>query len=325
MFVVPSELFSDMTYYNVGTEAHPAGEEYTAQNTTQDVLGENPQRMKPRLYELLGMGDDDEEGPSIISLLRERLDQYTQWNREGNGAEISGHLDRSAYLRWGVDTCRNYFDGVGPDETFALEVLDVRDPMTWNWEIYGIRVGTLFDAYEFDVSLTQRGVTQRATVHFAWDDEADDLRAFSPCVNAEDAAAERAAAQAPPTQGAPASGAAVEQIRSLIAGYEMARREGSDTVFDYLHPVVVAFYGEDVCRNFYANEVGPDQTFAFGNEVAATGPAPYTYMPGGVTVGSANDVYSFQIETTIGGQSQQFTWRFALVDGALKTFQPCRR
>lgn len=328
MFVAPSELYSDMTYYNVGTEAHPAGEDYTAQNTRQDVLGANPQGMKPQIINLRGMGDD-EDGPTIIGLMRERLDDYAQWVSSGDGPGLDSHLDRSALLRWGEQRCTDYWNRVAPDPTFELEVLDARGPVTWDWEVYGLRVGTLFDAYEFDVNVTQGGVERQATVHFAWDEGAEDIRIFSPCVTPEEGAAEAAASQAPPSQpppaGAPASGAAVDQIRALIPGYEAARRAGSDDVFDYLHPVVMDYYGEDVCRDFYANTIQPDPTFAFGAETRVSGPAAYTYMPGGVTVGSADDVYSFVMDTTIGGATQPFTWRFALIEGKLKTFQPCRR
>jgi hypothetical protein len=321
-----------MTYYNVGTEAHPADQEYSAENTTQDVIGANPQGEKPFVWNVLNF-DEDPIPYADDSAFAQRVDDYVQWVAEGNGAELSGHLDRAAKLRWGEEKCDEYFSRVETDDTFAVDVREVRGPVTWDWEIYDIRVGTLYDAYEFDIDVTQRGATQQATVHFAWDDIADDIRIYSPCVTPDEAAAEVAAAQAPPT-GAPPGGAPtpatatgpdVDRIRSLIGGYERARREGSEMVFDYLHPVVVAYYGEDVCRDFYANVIAPDPTFAFGAETRVSGPAAYIYMPGGVTVGSADDVYSFVLDTTIGGQTQPFTWRFALVDGALKTFQPCSR
>jgi hypothetical protein len=331
MLVAPSELFSSTTYYNVGTEAHPAGEEYTAENTTQDVLGANPQEMKTVLYDLLGMPLSDAGTMQEIEQIRERVEDYVAWVREGNGAGISSHLDRSAVLRWGDETCSDYFNRIGPDATFGLEIIDARGPETWDWEIYGIKVGTLFDAYEFDLNLTQQGATQQITAHFAWDDEAEDIRVFSPCVSAEEAAAELAEASAPPGGGGapggtdPATGDEVDRILALLPGYELTRRNGDNSLFDYLHPVVVGFYGENVCRDFYANQIGPDPTFAFVNIGAGTGPASYTYMPQGVTVGTADGVYSFPIDTTIGGQTSQFTWRFTLVDGALKTFQRCER
>lgn len=330
MIVAPSELFSDELYFNVGTEAHPAGEEYTAENTTQDVVGINPQGMKPKLYNWLDLEPEDEEGEPIVDRLRLRVADYATWIRDGNGAELSSHLDRSATLRWGEETCNAYFSRVAPDPTFELEILDVREPATWDWSIYGIRVGTLFDAYEFDLNITQQGATTQTTAHYAWNEQESDIRIFSPCVTAEEAAAELAAAGgapgAVPTQSeGQTPGPDAEAIRALLPGYEQARRDGADILFDYLHPVVIAFYGEAVCRDFYANQIGPDPSFAFGAEVSATGPVAYTYAPGGVTVGSAENVYSFVIDTTIGGQMQQFTWRFALIDGALKTFQRCER
>ena len=334
LFVMPSELYSDMLYFNVGTEAHPAGEEYTPQNTTQDVLGDNPRGMKPQIYNWLDEYDD-EEGTPISELIRGRLGDYVDWVRTGNGEELSSHLDRSANLRWGEATCTDFFSAVGEDASFNLDVLDARGPVTWDWEIYGIRVGTLFDAYEFDVDLTQQGATSPVTAHFAWDEEAEDIRIFSPCVTADEAAAESAAAQAPPS-GAPsgaatpsggeqASGADVDRIRELMPAYEAARRNGDDSLYDFLHPVVIAHYGEVVCRDFYGNQIGPDPSFAFVSIGSVTGPETYAYMSQGEAIGTADDVYSFEIDTTIGTQTSPFTWRFALVDDQLKVFQRCER
>lgn len=335
VFVAPSELYSDGLYFNVGTEAHPAGQEYTPGNTRQDVLGTNPLDEKPQIYNWLDPEeyDDDEEGPP--SQLRVRLADYAQWVREGNGEQLNAHLDRSAKLRWGEEKCMDFFSRVAPDDSFALEILEVRDPTTWDWRIYGLSVGTLFDAYEFDVNLIQQGTTSQVTGHFAWDEEQEDIRIFSPCVTGEEGAAELAAAQAPPTgapggaasptTGSQASGPTVERIRELLPSYEVARRAGDDSLYDFLHPVVIAHYGEAVCRDFYANQIGPDPAFAFTGIGNVTGPETYTYVSQGETIGTADDVYAFKIDTTVGMQTSMFTWRFALIDDQLKVFQRCVR
>jgi hypothetical protein len=324
-FIVPVTWFTGPEIrFNVGTNVHTAGVEYAPDNVALDVLGETSLDDKPAFDPAL-IAYFAEHGQDTIELITARLPDWEQWVRSGNGAEVRSHLDQSAIEHWGADRCDQFFNNLGADDTFDLEVLDARGPVSWTWQIYGETVGTIRDAYEYDVSITQQGNTQEATVHFAWDDEKQDIRVFSPCITQAEATP-AAEVPPPPETGGGVTADAEEALRSGMAQFAEARRAGDgDGYLALLHPIVLQFFGEDTCSTFYTSQVGPDASFAFGNVASITGPAPYNYVTNnGTAVGTA-DAYSVVAETTTSGGTQTFTWHFALVDGDFKIFQTCAR
>ena len=107
---------------------------------------------------------------------------YAAAIRSGDGDWLFSHLHRTALSFYGVDTCRTWFDAIGADPTFALEIDSVSGPGPWTWAIYGDTIATIPDVYTASVSITQGGQTQDADIHLHWNAEAGALRVFSPCI-----------------------------------------------------------------------------------------------------------------------------------------------
>ncbi|HLB24484.1 MAG TPA: ABC transporter substrate-binding protein [Dehalococcoidia bacterium] len=320
-FVFPRELLGDGPLWRSTTNVHTAGVNYAPGNVTLDTIGaDSKEPLAPFIDFTAALPADGL--PDDQARLMVALQDYAAWVQQGNGDQLFSHLDETGKDHYGEETCADYFASVSEEPSFGFVVHSISGPAEWEWVYNNETVGSVPDAYTLNVTLLQRNVVHQADVHFALDDGGE-LRVFSPCV----------VASAPPTAAVPAGptpppgpSAEVEQtLRAGMGTYEAARKvKDSDTLFGLLHPVVLAFYGEDACRTFYNSGVGADPNFAFGAISSITGPAPYTYAPGGVTVGTA-DAYTIVVETTVSGQTQPVTWHFAIVDGQFKVLQPCGR
>jgi hypothetical protein len=118
-------------------------------------------------------------------------------------------------------------------------------------------------------------------------------------------------------------------IVAAMGQFAQARRTADGpALFGSLHSTVIAHYGEAACRDFYATQIGADPTFAFGPDPAISGPEPYTYVTGGVTIGTV-DAFKVIVDTTMQGQTQAFTWHVDIEgspgEDRVTWFQPCAR
>ncbi|MBI5288247.1 MAG: extracellular solute-binding protein [Chloroflexi bacterium] len=320
MFVIPGDLLGDGALWRAGANVHSAGVNYAPGNVTLDVLGaDSSQPLYPFIDFTAGLAAEDltDDQASLMFALQE----YAKWVQTGDGEQIVAHLDTTAIEHYGQQACTDFFGRVSEEPSFGFVVKSISGPAEWEWVYNNETVGTVPDAYTLEVSLLQRNVLRDADVHFALNDEGT-LRIFSPCV-----------APLPPTPAPeptptpnPADSPDAGIILAGLGQFAEARRAGNGAgYFDLLHPIVLSYYGEDVCRTFYTTQVGPDPTFVFAEPLSFAGPAPYAYATNaGVTIGTA-DAYAVVVDTTVQGQVQRITWHFAVVDGQFKIFQPCAR
>lgn len=200
LFLIPIELCGEGCLYNLGTNVHPVGEDYTPDNVALDVIGVDPTEPLRSPVDLRDEGGPEAspaaptstqaasataaptEAPDEASLISEALTAYAAATAAADGNYVVDHLDQSAIDHWGEEQCRAFFGGLAPDPTFAIEVITISGPAPWTWQIYGETIGTIPDAHTADIRLTQGGQTVQTQAHFAWDDAAGKLRVFSPCV-----------------------------------------------------------------------------------------------------------------------------------------------
>ncbi len=120
--------------------------------------------------------------PDIPALIQAAVTgEYTQAIRSGNSAYLLSHLDPIATSFYGQQACTSYLPTISADPTFTIQINGITGPASWTWMIYGETVGTIPDAYTLQVTLTQRGNTVNASVHFAWNSASQQLRVYSPC------------------------------------------------------------------------------------------------------------------------------------------------
>jgi hypothetical protein len=204
LFLIPVELCGEGCLYNLGTNVHPVGEEYTPDNVALDVIGTDPTEPLRAPADLRAASSPEPSAgaspaaptntppaaqatPSPTpadeaTLIRAAIPEYAGAIAAAQGAYVVDHLDQSAIEHWGEAQCQAFFGALAPDPTFNIEVITISGPAPWTWQIYGETIGTIPDAYTADIRLSQAGQTVQTQAHFAWDDEAGKLRVFSPCV-----------------------------------------------------------------------------------------------------------------------------------------------
>jgi hypothetical protein len=121
-------------------------------------------------------------GNDTAAKIRSAVPAYVTAVKTADGTYVVAHLHPTATRFYGEQVCRDFFSRLGADPTFAIQIDSINGPASWTWQIYGQTVGTIPDAYTLNVTITQRGASTKATVHFAWDAQRNELLVFSPCV-----------------------------------------------------------------------------------------------------------------------------------------------
>jgi hypothetical protein len=204
LFLIPIELCGEGCLYNLGTNVHPVGQEYTPENVALDVIGQDPTEPLRAPVDLRDASAPEASPPASpaaptstppaaqatpsptpadeASLIRAAIPEYAAATAAAQGDYVVDHLDQAAIDHWGDAQCTAFFAALAPDPTFDIEVISLSGPAAWTWQIYGETIGTIPDAYTADIRLSQAGQTVQTQAHFAWDDARGQLRVFAPCV-----------------------------------------------------------------------------------------------------------------------------------------------
>lgn len=93
-----------------------------------------------------------------------------------------------------------------------------------------------------------------------------------------------------------------------------------DFAYQRLHPIVLAIFGEDLCRGYVDREVTLIQEYRITGEVDGPSRRVYETPDGDIGV----DIYEAPATFTFQGQEFEATGAFALVDGEVRWFTECR-
>jgi hypothetical protein len=114
--------------------------------------------------------------------IQAELPAYASAVTAGDGEYLRSHLHSTALHFYGAETCQAWFDNIGGDPTFALEVHSISGPAPWTWGVYGETIATVPDVYTVAVTMTRNGVPAEVEAHFTWNAEKGEIRGFSPCI-----------------------------------------------------------------------------------------------------------------------------------------------
>lgn len=113
-----------------------------------------------------------------------------------------------------------------------------------------------------------------------------------------------------------------EAVEEFGPAFAAALEAGDlDFVFDRLHPVVLASFGEDLCRAYVEREVSLIREYRIIGPVGGPGSTTFSTPEGDITV---TDLYTAPVSFRFEGQEVTTEGAFAPVAGEVRWFTNCR-